>query len=507
MPSTIAPSFDRQLEREMKFAVKPDFELPDLRAMVSRSVREPEATIDTAYFDTPDLRLWERGLTLRHRVEQGGEQTWTLKLPQPSSGPTLERDELSWPGSRQDVPAPALAILKGILRRDHVEQVVEMDTKRLRWSLADRSGTAWAEVDLDDVTVVGGPRDGLRFKQLELEIAEEANQKKSRDAVVAAFRRAGAAPANVPKLALALGLTDHGRRRHSTGRRSNAVDLARHAVAEGLDRLLDHDYRLRYAPDPEGRAVHQARVATRRLRSDLQTLAPLVHPIWLRHTTTELRWIGNTLGEVRDCQVLDRRLADEDGATEATAALRGRLREQQTAATDRLKAAIDSTRYIDLLDRLHAAAATPPMSAGTDRARHMKARKVLPSMVNKRWHKLHKRVTDAGATPSDRSLHRIRIAAKNLRYASELSEPILGQKAAQTGKKAKSAQTVLGDHHDASSAIEWLTENADATTHRAAFAAGTLAEREQTRKEELARSWKREWSKLARPAHRRWIKK
>jgi hypothetical protein len=48
-----------------------------------------------------------------------------------------------------------------------------METTRLPWILQDRAGHRWAELDFDDVIVAGGPEDGLRYRQIEIERSGE----------------------------------------------------------------------------------------------------------------------------------------------------------------------------------------------------------------------------------------------------------------------------------------------------------------------------------------------
>lgn len=71
------------VERELKLGVWPEFALPDLgRAVRGDSMDETdEQHLAAVYYDTRDLRLLRRGVTLRHRTgeRKGGE--WTLKLP------------------------------------------------------------------------------------------------------------------------------------------------------------------------------------------------------------------------------------------------------------------------------------------------------------------------------------------------------------------------------------------------------------------------------------------
>ncbi len=410
---------DSQIEPETRFAVGWAFDVPDLRDVVARAVRQPEQIFTTSYFDTPDLRLWSRGIVLRHRSgSPDGPGTWTVKLPEIEGGPALARQEISWPGVKKVVPAGASDLLRALIRRADLGQLVQMKTTRLRWTLLDDAENQLGELDYDDVTVAGGGRDGLRYRQIEIERSGEDTGEGALAAVAETLRRAGAEPDEQPKLAKALGLSAEGRdrRRKKTVRPSTAADIVRYAVSAGLERLLDHDYRLRLRSDnPESRDVHQARVATRRLRSDLKTLRALLDPIWLAHTEDELRWLGAVLGAVRDADVMDLSLKSTSrgistgkrqlGMAESAglAELRTKLAAERADAVTGLDDALRSQRYLDLLDRLHAAATDPPLTSDQDHPpRRRGAAEMMPKAVNKRWRKIKKKVAAAGGSPSDR---------------------------------------------------------------------------------------------------------
>src|SRR5262245_18991170 len=86
---------------------------------------------------------------------------------------------------------------------------------------------------------------------------------------------------------------------------------------------------------------------------------------------------------------------------------------------------MEEPRYSRLLDDLVAAAQAPavlPQAAGL-------AAEAAPPLVAKAWRKLKKAVKRAGATPTDESLHRIRVRAKRARYAAEAAEPVVGKPA------------------------------------------------------------------------------
>jgi CHAD domain-containing protein len=498
------------------------FQMPDLAAVVGETARGPGQELRTAYFDTSDHRLWQREISLRHRTGEeprgsnGG--IWTVKLPTEGSGPTLDRTELSWSGDRDSVPAEARDLLRGIVRRSVLEQVTELVTTRRRLVLRSADGLSCGELDDDTVTVIGGRRDGLRFRELELELGSRGEA--ILDAVVDELRRAGARVGNEPKLAKALGLSGPSAREPADeiSPRSSVQDLVGAGMAAAVERILDHDYRLRLDPlNPGAEDVHQARVAIRRLRSDLKTFGPLLDPVWLEHTRTELKWLGGVLGAVRDADVLGDHVGP-DGKTDppveagGRAELRRRSEEQRRTAVAELSRALTGDRYLDLLDRLQAAAGAAPTGhggAGIFRsevsAAEESASQVLPGLVRDQWRVLRRRVRKAGHQPSDRQLHRIRIGAKQLRYGAEMAVPVVGRAARRTAKAAERLQTVLGEHHDAVTTEAWFRRVALNATPAGAFSAGRLSAAESRRQRTLRRGWRRVWKDLDTTSRRRWM--
>ena len=94
------------VEREVKFKASLEFELPDLRRLGLGVVQLPVQTLSTSYFDTPDLRLWERRITLRHRFGEGGEAgTWTIEAAGRAEPKRVQSDRVVVAGrSRGDSP-------------------------------------------------------------------------------------------------------------------------------------------------------------------------------------------------------------------------------------------------------------------------------------------------------------------------------------------------------------------------------------------------------------------
>lgn len=520
------------VEREVKLQADLDLALPDLRGLVGGTYRLPEQDLRAAYFDTPESRLWKRNITLRHRTGEGPDSgTWTLKLPESSRARTLDRTELSWAGSRDEVPGEVRRLLRGIVRHAHLQLVAELHTVRRPLQLQDGHGRPWAELDDDLVTVRGGPRDGLRFREVEIELADDGERVRRRggkkggdalDVVVEALRKAGARPDNSPKLAIALGL-DARRAGRAEGneldKRSSLEAVVRASINAGLARLLDHDVVLRLDPgNPPEHDVHQARVATRRLRSDLKTFGSVLDPVWVGHTREDLEWLGDAIGKVRDADVLITGLSRGTKGSPIDAAgqreLLGNLAEQRRIAARQLSYVLEGDkRYPRLLDRLDGGAQAPPFRAPRRAGRNTRddpgakspARHVLPHLVGTSWRSLRKQVRRAGDHPSKGELHRIRIKAKQLRYAAEVAAPVIGKPAHRTATAAKGVQTVLGDYHDAVVAEEWLWNEALGASPWGSFSAGQLTAEQRRCQHRLEKQWRKAWKQLTGKKVRSWL--
>ncbi|MGH7686738.1 MAG: CHAD domain-containing protein, partial [Candidatus Dormibacteria bacterium] len=268
-----------------------------------------------------------------------------------------------------------------------------------------------------------------------------------------------------------------------------------------VSKLLLNDAAVRLGDDPEG--VHQARVATRRLRSDLRTFLPLLDEEWVTRLREELSALADLLGAVRDTDVLLQRLRRALKTLPGPEALAGGalLRELEVgreAARGRLLDAMRGEGYRHLLDDLVAAASQPhtaPEASGDAAA-------LLPPLARGPWRKLRKRVEQLPPHPTDMELHEIRILAKRARYAAEAVTSVSRPAVASFADAVAGLQGVLGDHHDAVVAEEWLREHASAVEDR--FALGELVGLERAAAESGRRAWGGAWVAVRRARPRQW---
>ena len=262
------------------------------------------------------------------------------------------------------------------------------------------------------------------------------------------------------------------------GKRPRVTDVVQGAIADSVDRLVVHETGV--LRDDDVTAVHQARVATRRLRSDLHTFASLLEPEPVQELRAELRWLGAELGAVRDLDVLRARLhehAERLPAPEAHTAERvaRRLDADRQAAGRELVSAMQSTRYEQLREALLPAAGHPPFRPDAAQATAAD----VEAAVKRPWKKLRAAVSALGDEPSDDALHQIRIRAKRVRYAAEASEPLFGKPMRHFAKAVTAVQEILGEHHDAVVAGTWIAKAAEECSTSEAYAAGMLAQVER----------------------------
>lgn len=237
------------------------------------------------------------------------------------------------------------------------------------------------------------------------------------------------------------------------------------------------------------RSIHRARTATRRLRSNLRSIdAVLEVPRELR---AELGWLGDSLGEVRDADVLSARLAAltgqiPDAYRGGLAALRDEVTVHRAAAEERLRADIASVRFgnlaheLDLLVKESATVAEP-----------LDAR----SVMRPRWRAAREAVEKLESPPADTDLHRVRIETKRLRYGAEIFGSVGGARCQRCVRRATRLQDALGAQHDAARAAEWLSGH-DLIDAEVAAAIGWLAARAQSEREVGREAWRAPWRRL-----------
>ncbi|MGD3107265.1 CHAD domain-containing protein [Streptomyces sp. YGL11-2] len=519
----------REIERKFEAAsATDDIRLPDLTGIgrVATVAERGAEDLDALYYDTDDQRLAADGITLRRRTG-GADAGWHLKLPVALAGVAgCVRDEIRAPLSGAP-PAELAALVRSRVRGAELVPVVRLRTRRTVRVLQDAAGAPLAEVAVDEVRARRLHPEGLgragkaRWREVEVELAPEHGDLALLDEAGRLLAAAGLRPAPArSKLARALAQTapegatgvaeapgEEPPRPAGRGRRT-AGDVVLDYVREQVRAIVALDPAVRRdLPD----AVHQMRVATRRLRSAFRSYAAVLDRAATDPIGAELQWLAVELGVGRDQEVLAERLADALAEVPRTLRLgpvTARLRtwsgRRRTGARGRLLAALDGPRYLALLEALHALLADPPLRAPAARP----APGVVAGAVLKDYRRLAGRVETALGTPAgparDEALHSARKAAKRIRYAAEAAQPALGRPARTFTRRAKQVQQLLGDHQDSVVARAALRELA--TQARGAgesgFTFGLLYGREEARAADRERELPGLWAKVSRRKYR-----
>jgi CHAD domain-containing protein len=194
---------------------------------------------------------------------------------------------------------------------------------------------------------------------------------------------------------------------------------------------------------------------------------------------------------VRDLDVLAEHVEGEletlDAADRAGAdVLAARLESERVSARRKLLDALDGDSYRVLLARLRM---RPRLAADVSSV-------PLDRIARRAYRRLVRAVESLGPAPDDGTVHRLRITLKRARYAAELSATADARQD-RFLKRARTLQSLLGEHQDAVVAERRLRELAvmDEST-AVAFVAGRLAERQRERRARVAKRLPKAWKRL-----------
>lgn len=264
-----------------------------------------DANLRATYFDTPDMDLWRNEMSLRIRNE-GRKSLQTVKQPAIAGGGIAQRREWETPVKSRNPPVPDIQSPVAELLETHggpLRPVFDIVAHRRTWHLTTLG--AQLEVSADDGKAITEKRSHA-FREIEIELLSGHPA-----AVFALARRIDAV---VPVRLGVLAKAERGFRllaRESGAEKADHVTLrpgissvdAFTAIAQSCLR----QYRLNESIILTGathEAVHQARVALRRLRTAMVLFRKLLPGEDARHLVDRIRTLAQALGDARDLDVL-----------------------------------------------------------------------------------------------------------------------------------------------------------------------------------------------------------
>ena len=499
----------REVERTYEVppgaVVPPLGDIPGVGSVAEAVVHRLTAT----YFDTTDLRLADRQITLRRRT--GGEDAgWHVKLPAGGDARIELRQALG--RHTHTVPRAVADLVRVHVRDEPLTPVATVRSRRAVHRLLDAHGAVLAEVCDDDVTAEAlGEHGGMtRWREWEVELV--AGGPELQDAVQQVLATAGATVSTRPsKLLRAMAFpAPHAQPR--VRRRSPAGDAVTAALREQVHALWSREPAVRADEQDAG---HQARVTVRTLRSLLATYRPVLERSVTDPVREELRWFGGVLGAARDAEVARAACAELLAGEPAGLVLgpvAARLADTLDATHAQARVAVvtelDGARWFRLLDALDELLASPPLT----RAAAGRADQVLPGCVahdEKRLRRSVSALRDTGSA-EERSalLHEVRKAAKRLRYAAESAEGVCGRPARRTARAARQVQKVLGALQDAALTRQVLRDIAAGANAAGepTFTYGRLDARADAATIDVEPRFAQAWDKVDRSTSRRWLR-
>jgi inorganic triphosphatase YgiF len=408
----------------------------------------------TVYFDTPDQTLAQQGMALRVR-QAGRHRIQTLKVdtngndgeamqrhaeysaPVRGDAPDLARlGEVGLPDGFKDGAAVALA------------EVFRTEVTRRTYPLSINGSMIELAVDQGEI-IAKDRQEPVSEVELELKSGDErslfdlARQLAERLPLTIEHRTkadrgyalyVGRTPQ--PCVATAIRLRD------DWTVWQGFVAVARNC----LKQLYGNEIAVLAGDDPE--AIHQLRVAVRRLRAAFTAFGPVLTDSQVTEFREDLRWLQRSLGPARDWDVfitetlvpLRAELPGDEGlgklAAQASAA-RVEAHEGARATLRSQRYALFQLRFEHWLGRTDGEAPTTPLVEFARDALRRRGRKLRKSA---------REIQDA----SHEKLHAIRIAAKKCRYMGEFFRSLYGRKATRKYlRRLRAFQDSLGALNDA----------------------------------------------------------
>lgn len=213
--------------------------------------------------------------------------------------------------------------------------------------------------------------------------------------------------------------------------------------------------------DPE--AIHDMRVATRRLRAMLAVAEPFFEHKPFRRTSRRVRSLARALGQVRDADVLLGHLRERylTVAVDERIGIEGLI---DMIAFDRAVARDELDPLLDAWDEAGSYSAEFQRFLGKTKPRSGKARKqerigmVAARAIDDELDRYADYATILEEEGSDaEAFHAMRITGKKLRYTIEIFAPVLGEEAEELLTSLRMLQDLLGELHDRDVLVDLLS--------------------------------------------------
>ncbi|MGH6812210.1 MAG: CHAD domain-containing protein [Methylocella sp.] len=419
-----------EIELKFLFAQRDVAKVKALVAAASCSRRATHRSLRTIYFDTPNQDLWNRGFALRVRAI-GESHVQTVKRIASSR---IQRDEWEAQTGRPELdlglikntPLARLACKSSIRRA--LRPAFEVDIERTSFMLETGAGRIEASFDQGAIEA-NGEKLGVRELELELKSGDRS----------ALFDLARAFVAQAPLHPSPISKAERGHllaggawgRAAKSSKPRLAKDMTCWRAFQEIAQTCLHDFHLNL-PGLEKfdnvEAIHQGRIAIRRLRAAMALFKPMVFDTAYRRLRDELKWLAGLFGAARDMDVLRANLsppAPENQASMRAEELAGDCEGKRLRAHQAVVEALDGERARTLQLDLAVWIEDGRWQRQASGIAEEPIRNYAGARLRKRRRKLVKHGAGLAKLAAG-ARHQIRIEAKKLRYMAEFFAGVPG---------------------------------------------------------------------------------
>ncbi|MCL2452601.1 MAG: CHAD domain-containing protein [Alphaproteobacteria bacterium] len=458
-------SADLEIELKFVFAEEDGSKVEALIAAIPAARPPVHQHLAAVYYDTPEGELWTQGFVLR--VRSAGERRIQTLKRRGFSDIKREEWEAETIGTELDLDllqgTPFASLVAKASVRHALHPVFEVHVDRSSYWLEAGASLIEASIDRGEITAKG---ERLMLRELELEL-KNGELRDSFNLARALVSQAPLHPSLISKAEqgylLAAGT-------YGTAAKSSKPHLSRRMTnkqafqAIGLACLHDINLNILGLEAPDNvEAIHQVRVAIRRLRAALALFKPIVFDPSFPRLDGELKWLAQMFGGARDMDVLEAHLTQEVGLTDIHERSLGPIALCKAKGQAARQAAIKALRsergricLLELAMWFEEMESGPSQLGNADEPLKIYVR----GRLKKRLKKLLKsavRLAHLGQV----SRHKIRIKAKELRYMADFFSGIPGiandrKSLKKLVKYCEKIQGALGQLRDAQVMREFL---------------------------------------------------
>ena len=464
-----------EVELKLEFDPEDAARLASHSALATSLAPVEQQQLVSTYFDTGDFALHKAGVYLRVR-ECGGRYVQTVKSAR-SKTELLER--LEWEREISG-SSPELAAAEGTALAPLLTQEVRASLRPLFETRISRTiyrverGGAEIEAAIDQGEIVaGGRKRPICELELELKRGETAELFHLARILAAAVLLRLEVKTKAERGYELLKNDKHGVEKAADidiGPEMGSGDAFRAVAQSCLRQIIANEAAMCLG---HAEALHQMRIGLRRLRAAISIFADVIADKDLERIKAELKWITQELGPARDLDVFAadvlKPLKAAHPEDEKVAAIHRDFAERRAAAYARAAGSIRSGRFRNAILDLAEWVETGPWAVEDDDERAALRTRPIAELAKQELARLRKRIKRRGPDLRHRSVrqrHKLRIAAKRLRYATEFfANTFPGEPSTKRRADALSAlkdlQDALGGLNDIATRHTLMTDGAE----------------------------------------------